>query len=516
MLILISCLLLFATALALAILRVLQPNARYAWLVAVVGGLLALVSVFVWLIQIPFEVTLPAWQPVPLFTSPLRLQADGSSWPLALSITTLTLSILLTAVAIPIYVNTITWAGILALGGIGLLAVTANNPITLLMAWALLDFTELVTQLFSVNGSANTEKVVVSFSSRALGIGFLIWAGVLNISNGNLFDFQTVSANSGVFIMLAAVLHLGGFPQHLPYAADSPLRRGFGTAIRLISSASTLVVLGRIPAESLTHGLTPFFLFLSSISALYSGWMWMRAPDELNGRPYWVIGMSSLAMVAALSGNPLGAVAWGCVLLLAGGALFLSSVQNIWVNRILLAGVWGLSALPFSVTAIAWTGRLGFSLPLVIIAQALIAAGFIRHTLRSTGRDSLDSQPGWARVMYPAGIILLVVLLFLLGFMGWDGALQTGAWIQAIVTSLLTGGLFWASRRFRIFTPIRAHWVSNAGSRIDSLSALFWSLYRGLGRISQAITTTLEGEGGIMWTLLFLVLFISLLTQGIR
>jgi hypothetical protein len=42
-----------------------------------------------------------------------------------------------------------------------------------------------------------------------------------------------------------------------------------------------------------------------------------------------------------------------------------------------------------------------------------------------------------------------------------------------------------------------------------------WVIYRLLGRISQAITTTLEGEGGIMWTLLFLILFISFITQGI-
>jgi hypothetical protein len=40
-----------------------------------------------------------------------------------------------------------------------------------------------------------------------------------------------------------------------------------------------------------------------------------------------------------------------------------------------------------------------------------------------------------------------------------------------------------------------------------------WILYRALRRISQTATDALEGEGGIMWTLLFLALFISFLAQ---
>jgi Na+-transporting methylmalonyl-CoA/oxaloacetate decarboxylase gamma subunit len=52
-------------------------------------------------------------------------------------------------------------------------------------------------------------------------------------------------------------------------------------------------------------------------------------------------------------------------------------------------------------------------------------------------------------------------------------------------------------------------------SGVTTIYSSLWVIYRMLGRISQSITVTLEGEGGIMWTLLFLVLFISLMTQGI-
>jgi len=68
--------------------------------------------------------------------------------------------------------------------------------------------------------------------------------------------------------------------------------------------------------------------------------MWLRAPDELTGRPFWIIGLASLAMASALHGNPAGATAWGVALILAGGMVFLASAQQIWLNRILLVGAW--------------------------------------------------------------------------------------------------------------------------------------------------------------------------------
>lgn len=513
MLILISCLLLFITALALVVLRVMLPNTQYAWLVALGGAILATISVFMWLAQIPFELTLPAWQPNTVFVNPIVFRADGISWPFALSITALTLTVLLTAVARPFFANSYAWAGTLIIGGLGVMAVTANNPLTLLLVWGALDITELFTHLRSTDGPTNNEKVVISFSTRALGMGLLLWVNIVNFFQGSTFDI--IAPSSGLYLVAAAGLRLGVLPLHLPYSSESTLGRGLSTSLRLISAASSLVLLAHIPAGSLGSVLTPFLMALAIIAALYGGWNWLRAPDELTGRPYWIMGISALSVISALSGNPLGATAWGCALVLIGGALFLASVQQAWLNRFLLVGAFSLSSLPFSLTASAWLGKLSFFIPFVIIAQAILLAGFIRHALRPGGRDSLESQQNWSRTVYPTGILLLIILQLLLGWIGWDGARQIGAWLQAVIVSTLTFVLVWATPRFRILNPIRAHWVNPTTSRLSTIYQGLWTIiYRVFGRISQTITLTLEGEGGIMWTLLFLVLFVSLLTQG--
>ena len=512
MLILVTCLLLFITALVLMVLRITQPNARYAWMIATVGALLAFASVFLWLTQMPFEFSFPAWEPQTLFTTPVLFRADGVSWALAISVTALPLAILLTSVTRPVFTNSLSWAGILTLCGMGILAVTADNPLTLLLMWAFLDLTELFSQLSSVNGEQKSERVVISFATHMLGLSLLLWAYIASFSNGSALVFQSMPSSAGIFLVIAAGLRLGVLPLHLPYSSDTFLRRGLGTALRLIGAISTLGILGRI--QITTSGFTLALTALTAAAAIYGGWMWLRAPDELNGRPYWIIGIASLAVLSTLSGNPIGAIACGSAMILVGSVLFLSSVQNLRLNRFLPIGAWSLSSLPFSLTASAWMGRLGLIVPFALAAQALMTAGFIRHALRTNGDESLDDQPGWTKAVYPSGIILLLVLPLLMGFIGWDGALQIGNWIQALIASLLTLGLVWGARRFRIFSPIRAHWVTTAGAGVNSLYQWLWSIYRGLARISQAITDTLEGEGGIMWTLLFLVLFILLIIRG--
>jgi hypothetical protein len=93
--------------------------------------------------------------------------------------------------------------------------------------------------------------------------------------------------------------------------------------------------------------------------------------------------------------------------------------------------------------------------------------------------------------------------------------MQIGVWEAGFFASLLTFGLLWAIPRFPALNPVPAHWVQpSSASRLDRLYQNLWIIYRWLERLSQAVSNILEGDSGIMWTLIFLVLFISLMTQG--
>lgn len=520
MLILLTVTTLLITAIALLILQFAAPNFRYNWLIATGGALLGWISVFVWQPQMPLAVQFPAWQPEVLFSQSPTFVGDGIAWTFTLSLTTLCLAILLTAVVRSNFPRPINWVGTLILTSLGILAVLADNPLTLVLIWAAIDISELIAQMRVMKDPALSERTVVAFASRAAGTFVLLWADMVSVANGQALDFRSAPPQAGLYLILAVSLRIGVLPLHLPYSGESSLRRGFGTGLRMISAASSLILLARIPPTSLASPITPYLSILVSLAAVYGGWQWLRAPDELTGRPFWLIGMGSLAVAAALRANPVGATAWGCGLILAGSALFLSSEQNKWLTRALLIGAWGISGLPFSLTATGWNSGLvppllgWLAWPILIAAHAMLVTGFIRHSLRTTTRVSSEDQQIWAKNVYPIGIFLLLLILLLLGVFGWEGTLRFGNWFVAVLTSILIIGLMWLTPRLRILNPVRAHWVHPANtSWLDWGYQALWNVYRQLGRLSNIISNVLEGESGVMWTLLVLVLFVSFFAQ---
>jgi hypothetical protein len=99
--------------------------------------------------------------------------------------------------------------------------------------------------------------------------------------------------------------------------------------------------------------------------------------------------------------------------------------------------------------------------------------------------------------------------------LGWSGTLRLGNLFVSGLVLALSAGLLWLTPRLRILNPVRAHWVQPASaSWLDQGYRLLWNLYRRMGRLSTGISNVLEGESGIMWTLVFLALFISFFTRG--
>jgi hypothetical protein len=515
--ILITFLILVLTALTLVVLRIMVPGFRYNWLFAVGGAFFAWLSVPIWQLQLPISLQFAGWQPASIFSQSPTFIADGISWPFVFSLVTLCLAIVITTVVRARFPSPISWAGTLILTSLGTLAVVADNPLTLVLSWAAIDLVELVVQIWYVEDPKLSERVVISFASRATGTLFLLWADVLGAAGGQVSSFHLLTPQAGLFLLIAAGLRVGVLPLHLPYASESTLRRGFGTGLRMVSAASSLILLTRIPEGSIASPVTPYLLILASFAAVYGGWMWLRAPDELTARPFWLIGMGSLAVAAALRSNPLGAAAWSCALILAGSALFLFSEQNRWLTPALYLGAFGISSLPFSITATGWNSGgtgLWLSFPFLIASHAMLIAGFIRHAQRTNIRTSNPNQPIWGKNVYPIGIMFLLLVTIALGFVGWSGTLQLGNWLAGVIVSLLAVGLLWLTPRLRILNPVRAHWVRpTQASWLDWAYQALWSLYRQMGRLSNAFTTLLEGESGIMWTILFLVLFITVFTR---
>lgn len=516
MLILVSFFLFVISAAWAILIRLVKPEFRFGWLITALGATLAWISVWLWRLNLPLLLQLPPWQPEALFVDSPVFLADEIAWAYGLGLSTLAVASLLTAVARAGFPQLLAWAGTLGLTALGMLAVLANNPLTLALVWVSLDLAELLIQIRSVNGAELNRRAVVAFATRTGGTGILLWANSVSLAGGTHLNFEAIPLQVGVYLLIAAGLRLGILPLHLPFSAESGLRRGFGTSIRLVTAAASLIILARIPAGSISPALAPLLTTLVALAGLYGGWMWLRANNDLNGRPFWLLGMASLSAISALHGNPIGSAAWGIALVLSGTALFLSSLEHPILKRLLLIGSWGISAMPLSVTAIAWQGSIAigwFFWPFLVAIHVLLIAGYIRHTMRPA-KFSLQRWPIWAQNLYPAGILLPLIVLVVLGFWGWPGALRIGVWPAALSVMILTGVTVWTWPRLKI-APARVHWVKLAGIPwLDWFYQALGGLYNAVGALTRSFSSLLEGDGGILWMLLFLIIFISLLTSG--
>ena len=179
----------------------------------------------------------------------------------------------------------------------------------------------------------------------------------------------------------------------------------------------------------------------------------------------------------------------------------------------MLVGLWGISTLPLSLTASGWQyGLSNFWLvwPFLIFAHAMLLAGYVRHALRPSNRIQFEDLDLWARNTYPSGISLSLIVIMILGITGFENMGQISTLLFPAIAIPLGGLVLWILPRLSWVQSPRAHWVQPANTTIawlDWLFRAFWNLYRTLGRISIVITSILESDGGIIWTLLFYINF---------
>jgi hypothetical protein len=397
----------------------------------------------------------------------------------------------------------------------GLLGVVAESPLTLVLLWASLDLVEAGVVLARPEGQGTRLHWPLTFALRLGSMGLVLLGLVLDQTEGSGAGFGAIQGAGAMLLPAAGLLRLAAFA-----APGDPAfsRDGVRVVLHLTASVAAVAFLSQLPPA-----IQPGPVLLSvgcACVALYAGWMWLRGPDVAMARPLWLMGMGSLAVAAILRANPLGATAWGNAMLLAGSTLFLATTHERWVNRAVLCALLFCSGLPLTLTAAAWTGggrAQDLLLPAFLLAQAMLLAGFFHFTWTGYAATPLPAAASPLRGFYLSGIMLPLVVGLSLGFWGWPGALQMGSLAAAAVVVLATSALVWGKRRMGLLTPSPMRWTPRAAERL--LSVMGHELARlqeMLQRVAMAITRTLEGEAGILWSLVVLVLFVSLIADRAR
>jgi len=250
---------------------------------------------------------------------------------------------------------------------------------------------------------------------------------------------------------------------------------------------------------------------------LYS-FAWFFSRDEIEGRQPWIMAFGMLVIGSALRAEVNSSLSWALAAIFSGGMIFLASVRDkisVWITMI---GLLGICAIPFTP---AWAGLGIFSAPfnisliLFFVALVFVILGYTRHATRL-----IPGPPGlerWIKVVYPLGLILLPLTYIGLGWIYKPGtdSIPLLSWIigPLVVLSAAIGFVLW--QRAGEKTPQGLIKLVTSMLTFSWLGSIIQSLFGYLARMMNFISKILEGEGGFLWVLLSIVLFLAILVISI-
>ena len=514
---LISFLIYLIFVLALLALRIGHRPYSMSWTTAALGALAGLLSVFFWKLELPFAIHPLEFWPNGILPAPYAFVVDTPSWILAVGLACFLPSVLLTSPARnEQFLTPSSWIASFGITGLSILTVLAENPLTLLTGWALIDLIEIINLLRLSRSAEASSNAINDFSIRLLGVFIAIFGMVGLHPSGLATPFASITGQApAIALILSAGLRLGVIPLRLRYRADTPTQFGFTTLIRVATAITSLFPIARISLIDVAAPVKILVLFLVGLSGLAAAWLWLTERSNIDHRQHYLALTTALFIYSAVGENPTGALAWAGVLLFNGAALFLSTSNTPRMQVVLSFFSILLIGLPFTFTSTVFAGQTPWPLlfsPLFFLINLAAVGGHLRHQFTSE-EANIQSLPLWVQTTYPVGIFLGPVFVLILGIWGWEGSLQIGVWWAGLLALLLLLGaavLSWRNRAlFLAIMEIRidplTRLLTSSSNLISQIGSALLSL---LERFFATLSLLLEGDGGIIWTGLIIVLLV--------
>ena len=510
------------------VIRLRKRDFAFHWLVAVLGTLAAWSLTLVSYSFLPAEITLLKWQlPDYLITSGLIF--DQITWIYMLATMTLLLSALLTSAArsgdpdLPRPAWDVLSAALL-FTAVLLLAIASGDILFLLITWTIISLFEIALWLVHLDGQPKNERLGFDFALRFVSLGCLIWALVLSLSRDLALDINSLGKEITPVLILGVALRLGIFPPFRNPTETIALPNITESVLRLSIFAPGLTLLTRVSGNAIEPSLRTLFFVLACIAALYAGFNWMSGPEDRTNLSSWSIGAGAFCLTAAASAQPVASMAWGITLLLAGGFIFHFKVRPVWLRPALFICILALTSLPLTPTS---AGALSYDpirwfVPILLLSQSLLVSGFLLSGIQPG--PILVGPERWVWALYVLGLAVLPASLYFLAWFGFENfSTAPGSRLGIDKISRLLPGFFVVSISILGIYLVRnrSATVARAALILKTIFGFHWvyqisrQLIRPVMGIFIIANRMLEGQAGILWAFLLLVLFISLVTESL-
>ena len=446
----------------------------------------------------------PIWNAGEELLPSLAFSLDWVSAALSLSVCSALFYLVLTRQESP-------WENALlsGLSGVSLLALFADSAYSVALFWAAVELFHFSLSLPEPEqrgfSTINLTGILVRLTAPAL----LILVSLTG-SGTDTSPFLTEWKQSEAYPLL-----LGGFVGFIGWFLDSPIltggSEGSPRSIFQVWIPSTLglalmirggILLDGNPGSSTLPIILAILLILAAAGSVLLD----------TTAKWWFTGSGLLVAGSAALGHPASALSWAMVFMLPGCLLW--SEKDKVHPAALVLGIGGLGVLPMPYLP-AWSGSVVFqmTLPGILLAcgSGIFMGALVIAVLKSLPRKEEEKAAPPPLSMIGSGILILSQVLI---------AFQLGL-LEASQGLFSKPAAVWFTPLMVIVVQIIGNWVplgSREPIKVRMMRSIVWlrrSLAGGfqiIRRIVDFLSDLLEGEGGLIWVLLFGFLLITLIS----
>lgn len=489
-----------------------QRLTRTHWAISVaVGVVLILVHGLAWLTAPP-PIEISTWEPQALFQAQLILRLDRPSMGLSGSIAILLLSVYLTGPARPGSSSPVTRLLGAGYAGLAMVAVMADNLLTVALAWGLADVYAYVFLL----PAAEDEEAVLGLTRRfsAQVVSLLL---VLGAAMPSLVFAQTVGPGwQSALLAFAVLIRVGLWPLHVGLPPLPGVRRGLGTLVRLMPTAMGLAALDRLLPAEVPLLVRVVLVLLGGLSVALGSLRWVAADDPLRERPFMVLLFAGLGVLASVINPGPGThavAAVGCSLLLIGGMISVLVPHEpwhrslVWVAAILLTGLpWTANHSLASLAASAVGADVVSLIGGILMVGGLSAAAIGAASSRWPVLAPWESGEGFVQGAYGLGLALPLLGVVPVGLLLGGQPATAGLVAALLAIGLFAAGQWVIGRGDQRLLRIGEASTARAAAGLRAAAGFVWRwVGRHVGGASRLVAGVLEGRAGILWVYVVLL-----------
>jgi hypothetical protein len=513
------------STLAAYVMRKRQVNLPRVWL------LLAVVSVVLWVVTliIPHDGTIPFtirnWFSAGNEQINLNFAVNPTNWPIVFTLLTVHIAFLFVSGSKQeLDQDFIFW--ILEAGEVALayFAVTAVDMWTVIIAWTAMDLGSLVYEFFIRKNHVNSALVVPLFF-KLTGSLLLIYATAISSGNSQVLSMTNIPASASGLVFAAAILHSGVLPFRFPEQRKKSIETITNGLFFLLPFVSSLFLVVYLPNSDI-----PFlsFILISSLTIIgmyYFGLLWMQMTEEINKLYYLALAFVSFAIFRYATGTHQDLVPW-LVLTLMGGSWLLQFSHRGSSTRLLpIFLLVSMLGIPFTLTSygssLYFSDGFKFSVVFILFFQVLYVIGFYQSLTQEKEQfDDLDSS---SQLNYLIAILISGLAILLISYRLAGSLINeiSNWWAGLTIIAVSAGYLIWKRSQAGKTVEGKLDLEQNRiNRRVEKALSFDW-LVKAVTVVAERLrpfvtgfSNLMEGEGGILWSIVFMALLVTLLRTG--